>query len=666
MEIIMRKDLMTISEADLEVFTNRGTVKRAVRDLDEALFTAKLNETDDGLVEVLWSDGAICRFAPGVLIKDGRCTCPATSMCRHLVRTVLFYQRFHKETVIDSETDVLSKWDPGDISDADIEALISTGHLAKAKKLFSEGLLVECIRSLKPYAVIHGLGIMVRFPVSGDFRYVHADCEGNMATLGSVIAVWAFRLLDKDKETGFVVTAQSEAISSEVFNSGKLNISEVMNFGFVSLPPRFEDRLKSAEQHLRESSLMWPAEIMSDLALEFRRYIDHDSLFSPERCLEYAGEFLLRADCLTSSQNSIPSALVGGTRYDTPHELGTRRFTGLGSGVRILSKSVVLQVFLEDADSGLIVVIEKEFLNPENGPAREFRFLGETPVAAGAKFIDIARSQLLSGSSKRTASGILSFGRKLVVNPQAFNWERFRENNYHIDYAELHNRMTFQPPSSLRARRVAESFQIIGITAVENTRFDPVTQEIRCEFIDSQGAKISMIHPYLSQAASGCELLLRSLSQENVRPVFAAGHIKITSAGLTIYPASVVVDQDGRRTMIQPWLDGPQGLQASETTTSHEELPVRDPIARWFSSLEYALSEILQMGIRKTDIQTAALWKQIANDAGAIGLVRIARQVECIAEALEKRLHSIDEIEDGVCDLILDMLRLLRLARDLI
>ncbi|HEX3029081.1 MAG TPA: hypothetical protein VHT34_07230 [Clostridia bacterium] len=661
----MRKDLLTISEADLEVFTNRGTVKRAVRDLDEALFIGTLNETDDGLVEVLWSDGAVCRFPPDVLIKDGRCTCPSTSMCRHLVRTVLFYQRFHAEAAIDGETGTLSEWDPGDISDADIEALVSPNHLVKAKKLFSEGLLVECIRSSKPYAVIHGLGIMVRFPVHGDFRYAHADCEGNMGAIGSAIAVWAFRLLDKDKESGFVVTAQSAGISSEAFDSGKMNIYEVMNFGFASLPPRFEERFRSAEGYLREANLTWPADIMADLALEFRRYTDHDSLFSPQRCIEYAGEFLLRADCLASPQHSIPLALVGGTRYDAPLELNTRRFTGLGSGVRILAKSVVVQMFLEDVDSGSIVVVEKEFSTPENGPARDFRFLGETPVAAGAKLIDIARSQLLAGSSKRTASGILSFGRKLVVNPQAFNWEKFRENNFHIDYAELHNRIAFQPPSALRARRVAESFQVIGITGVEYTRFDPVTLEVRCEFFDSQGVKISMVHPYLSQAASGCELLLDSLSQENVRPVFAAGHIRITSAGLTIFPASVVVEKDGRRTMIQPWLDSPHGMQAGETAAIHEELPVRDSIERWFVSLESVLSELLQMGIRKADSQTVALWKQIANDAGAIGFVRIARQVELIAEALDKTLHNINEREDGVCDLILDMLRLLRLARDL-
>lgn len=662
----MRKDLLTISEADLEVFTNRGTVRRALRDLDEALFTGTLNETDDGFVEVLWSDGTVCRFAPGVLIKDGRCTCPAASMCRHLVRTVLFYQRFHAEAAVDSETGGLAEWDPGDISDADIEALVSPNHLVKAEKLFSEGLLVECIRSSKPYAIIHGLGIVIRFPVHGDFRYVHADCEGSMGNIGAVIAVWAFRLLDKDKESGFVVTAQPAGISSEVFDSGKINISEVMNFGFASLPPRFEERFRSEEKHLREAGFTWPAEIMADFALEFRRYKDHDSLFSPQRCVEYAGEFLLRADCLISSQHSIPSALVGGTRYDTPLELNTRRFTGLGSCVRILAKSLVVQVFLLDADSGSIAVVKKEFSNPENGPAREFRFLGETPVAAGAKLIDIARSQLLAGSSKRTASGILSFGRKLVVNPQAFNWERFRENNFHTDYTELHNRMAFQPPSALRARREAESFHVIGIKKVENVRFDPVTQEVRCEFIDSQGAKISMVHPYVSQAASGCELLLKSLSQENVCPVFAAGHIKITSAGLTIFPASLVIEQDGLRTMIQPWLDGHQGLPVGETATIHREFPILDPVARWFTSLECALAELLQIGIRKADSQTVDLWKQIANEAAAIGFVRIAHQVECIAEALDKQLHSINESTDEACNLIMDMIRLLRLARDLL
>lgn len=39
--------------------------------------------------------------------------------------------------------------------------------------------------------------------------------------------------------------------------------------------------------------------------------------------------------------------------------------------------------------------------------------------------------------------------------------------------------------------------------------------------------------------------------------------------------------------------------------------------------------------------------------------------MELVAEVLGKRLHKIGGTKDGACGLILDMLRLLRLARDL-
>jgi hypothetical protein len=356
---------------------------------------------------------------------------------------------------------------------------------------------------------------------------------------------------------------------------------------------------------------------------------------------------------------------VSGTRYDAPQELGTRRFTGLGSKVRILAKSVVVQVFLEDGESGGIVVVEKEFPDPEKGPARGFRYLGETPAVAGAKLIDIARAQLLSGSSKRTASGIISFGRKLTVNPQAFQWEKLRESVLYTDYTELRSSMGLQPPSSLRARRISGSFKVIAIVGTENVRFDPVTQEIRCEFYDSQGERISMIHPYISRSAPGCEQLMETLSQEKAHPVFAAGQIKMTSNGLTIFPASIVIERDGRRTMVQPYLDNYNSSLKGNACSANLEPPVHDPITRWFSSLEYALSEILQLGISKADGGTVDLWKRIASDAGAIGFVRIAQQVTCLAELMEGRMHQINKNDNEICELVLDMLRLLRLARDL-
>ena len=51
-----------------------------------------MNEAPNGEVTVRWSDGVNCMFLP--TRSWGRpVTCWATETCRHLVRTVLAYQR---------------------------------------------------------------------------------------------------------------------------------------------------------------------------------------------------------------------------------------------------------------------------------------------------------------------------------------------------------------------------------------------------------------------------------------------------------------------------------------------------------------------------------------------------------------------------------------------
>ena len=88
-----RADLLALSLDDLTALTNRGTVKRAQRELEAKECTGTLEETDAGDVTAEWSDGVECRLPAGGVVRDGRCSCAAVGLCRHLIRTVLFYQQ---------------------------------------------------------------------------------------------------------------------------------------------------------------------------------------------------------------------------------------------------------------------------------------------------------------------------------------------------------------------------------------------------------------------------------------------------------------------------------------------------------------------------------------------------------------------------------------------
>src|SRR5687768_6944675 len=127
-----RADLLALTPDDLAALTNRGTVKRAQRELDANEVTGTLKE-EDGTVTATWSDGAKCILPAGAVVADARCTCPATELCRHVVRTVLAYQKQSASTVPAGDA---GPWNPGDVTDAELAKHFKPATLTTARTQF--------------------------------------------------------------------------------------------------------------------------------------------------------------------------------------------------------------------------------------------------------------------------------------------------------------------------------------------------------------------------------------------------------------------------------------------------------------------------------------------------------------------------------------------------
>ena len=87
-----RSDLLALDADELASLTNRGTVKRAVRELESGEPEFSIKENKKGLV-VSWSDGITCTFPPDKPIKDAVCSSGSLGISRHIVRSVLAYQQ---------------------------------------------------------------------------------------------------------------------------------------------------------------------------------------------------------------------------------------------------------------------------------------------------------------------------------------------------------------------------------------------------------------------------------------------------------------------------------------------------------------------------------------------------------------------------------------------
>src|SRR5262249_46453248 len=146
-------------------------------------------------------------------LRDARCSCGAVTLCRHVVLSVLVYQRQVRPALAsdgtghppsESPLGASGPWDPGAITDEELARHFRPAQLTKARQQFEQGVLAELVRSSKPSARLHLQACLVRFLVPGDIRYTHCDCA-EPAPCGHVaLAVWAFRQLPASEKAGIL------------------------------------------------------------------------------------------------------------------------------------------------------------------------------------------------------------------------------------------------------------------------------------------------------------------------------------------------------------------------------------------------------------------------------------------------------------------------------
>ena len=665
-----RNDLLALTTDDLATLSNPGNVKRAVREIESGQPDVELQENEEGDVIARWSDGVECRLPAGAVPADAQCTCPAATFCRHLVRTVLAYQRRAKQP----ETPAVSQdpWDPGAITDAALNAGYRKQALVKARSQFQEGLLVELVRSAKPTAHFDDEGCTVRFLVPGELGYTRCDCDEPAPCRHVAMAVWAFRQLGTDCDAGLVSThTQRLPVPLSVLDDVESSVQRLAADGLSSISAVGRDQFRRLEARCRDAGLVWMADILVDLVLEYERYGAHDARFAPMHLAELIGELLVRSDAVRSDTGEVPQLVIRGNRQDRLTTMGHARLVGLGCGVRGSRRSAELNAYLQDVGTGSVVVVGRDFPDPAPEAAVEpksFRQLAQTHVVQGASLAALGVGQLLIRGGKRAANRRFLPGRaRATVHPQGFEWERLRAPVLAEDFQEIRARLAAAPPASLRPRRLTEDFHVCRIAGVESVQFDPVQQAVVATLHDTAGGTALLWHPYSTRGKEGSESLLAALHSRAEQVVFAAGRVCLRFSDLVLLPTCLVLDEAGTRTAIQPWIEA---FAAGTNGSAHMELVApsdepADPVGDYPGQLLEGLGELLLCGLRDIDASWIRQWREMARLGRAAGLTRLAGLTDALADQMEAKLGTPRWDPLSATDALTRLSALAKLAADL-
>lgn len=692
----MRSDLLHLTEDDLVILANRGLVKRATREIEAGQPSFEVTEDEQGTVTVRWSDGVETVLPAGTALSDARCSCPAVTLCVHRVRAVLAYQRGTSagggesaaeaptgggEPVTEATSETGRKtgqktgqkagqeagqeavavapaaplpggesWDPGAIPDEELARHFSKAALARSRREFDEGHVVELVRSARPTVRIHSLSCTVRFLVPGNPAYTHCDCAGKAPCTHVPLAVWAFRMLETERPGGLLSThREALAVPTDLLDGGERFLFDLVDAGISGAPQALMDRCRRLENRCRETGLVWPAEILAELLLQHECYRTHDARFSPVRVAELVGELCIRADAIRSDTGAVPQLFIRGSASDRVTEMGKSQLIGLGCGARFYRGGVELSAYAQDEKTGSVVAISRDFPNPapdSDASPRDLWQLGHYAVLSGCSFAALGRGRLQAEGGKRTPSYRFSLGRnRAQVNPYAFNWEsHLRAPLLAESFGELATRLAALPPASLRPRRVTEDLYALPVRAVAVAEFSEPDQEVRAVLLDSEENQALLVHPYTSRGKEGAEALLNVLSHRGESVRFVAGHVRPRGAGLVIHPLALVLEEGKGRTMLQPWVDRLETSAVLPPREPDEEkcLTPVEPWRHYLRNLSDALGDLLLVGLRRTDGHSARVWREFHRHGAGLGFVRFMDPIERLAGLLaekERTLH---------------------------
>ncbi|MBC8163895.1 MAG: hypothetical protein H7Z42_22020, partial [Roseiflexaceae bacterium] len=441
-------------------------------------------------------------------------------------------------------------------------------------------------------------------------------------------------------ETAPVAHAVPHGLLDEIDSA----LRELVTSGVSDAPQALIERLRRLDARLRAEGLIWPADTLAEIVQHHAAYTAHDARFTPSLLAALVGEVCARLDAIRANTGAVPQLFVRGSPSDRETPIGTARLIGLGCDVRIHRGGVELAAYLQDADSGALVVVRRAVAEPEDAAPASIPFwqLAQPLVVKGAGIAALGGGQVLIKGGKRLPNGAFLPGRaQLSLNQQAYAWESLRAPVLAEDFAELTARIAAQPPTALRPRRLTDGLYVCAVAHVEHAAFDPAAQVVRAVVVDSAGRRGVLVHPYTTRGKAGAEAMLAVLADRPGDLRFVAGHVRLSAQGLMIAPTALVFQDGTTRIGLLPWVAREQASTAHTATHVTGNGVQHNLFADYWVQVGDALGDLLVVGVQRADDRQAQRWRALAHHGAAIGFGQTLRPVEQLAHELEAQARTV-------------------------
>ncbi|MFY9259017.1 MAG: hypothetical protein WAO71_00760 [Gallionella sp.] len=596
-------NLLELTPDALMALANPGFVKRAQKDLAAGMAPTLTHEAD-GTLQALFEDGTITSIAPRHSLKEARCSCPASTMCRHRVALVLSYQAT-QSCVVEVA------WDPALFTDEMVSGHFSQKVIEQARK---QALSFPVATLSHSEGVPHVRLPMcnVRFFSRNNLAHARCDCVSGHGCTHIVLAVWACRLAQREHPDLTEVTlkippfgCRDETQPHQVFQADTLALRiDIQSFlwdiwreGSSQPLLALDARYQRLQQRITQQSWTWVGAALEQIWEILQAQATRSSRFDIVELLEQISQLWarlhasLQADRQTDTHlhTKIPASQILGIGQLGEVALDQLRLISLGAQMWRDDQDEGVEIVFADSDTHTLSVFSRSWPSNTAGELLKRRVAGSTLGV-------LAAGQLVTKSAKRRANGRLELGgtsRQTSAMPLSpHSWDDLSPPLKFAQLEALEQYLCDRPPASVLPSQSGSSFHVINLNelALTDWAWDAARQTLFAQWQSVEGTEMRAFLPYQQQTPGAVDALVRALKGEWGGLRYIAGRVWLTQGAIGLRPISLLTDQRAVILALEPVHPQQLALRTSSWTG--------DARFELLNEMQSTLGQLLRLGLR--------------------------------------------------------------------
>lgn len=679
--------------------SNKGTVKRACKDLEQETFV--LTWQEEGAQVKLREETCLLRMPLG----ESSCSCPSRSICRHILTAVLWMKRelaSEKEDPQEpsdvpgqtedgkeesAEKNAQEKTTPGQEADGFEELLqISPERLKRAcgSKRYSQflahmraGELPDMTQSSIVTVFLPWEKATVRLLTP--FEYTSCSCHSSGLCPHKAQALLAYQIhrkrhtLEELEKLEEPETVWEEALVREAGQSICRELSEHLCTGLSRASCEAAESLLRLAVIAHRAGLPEPEGMLREAAGYYEQYFSRSAAF---RGGELMGKLLALyriAARLSRARDGEEIRLLAGTFRDAYLPVGTLRLVGMGA--RAFSSRTgyagEIYYFLETDQRKWYTWTDARPVFYEGDRGRKPVPTEGAPAPWG---LNCNREQLQSLSFRllnaRAASGrrlsVSQESRGEVTGSRSHEQEEIRRMVW-WDYEKLlldsfREEETASGTASGTQKSRGERLALVGAVRWDEACFDQVRQRFSWNMYDGKGRRLAICLNYTRQEKLVIGLLERLEQRLRGRPrgtvVFFGSFYTDEEGGLCLYPIEFFVRDEklaggcawnrseGAENLSEgepePCEDALGGEDDASPIPSFPSVGILDSMEQYCREVRGLLEDMFISGLSSLTEETLSQTERLAREGEQMGLHQAGRDLAQIHSLLEGRRHQME------------------------